>query len=182
MTSKINLFLSQTSAVIACLLFLTCCQSDLENGSQKSNPDSALLQKTLAYHDPEGNWQKLKTRLYLSSADTAGKENTFEIEMDNSTGYFAHISRKDGKEIVKGMSGGKEFYLLDGKQEISAQDREKYDLTPEGVKWVHSFYGYLYGLPMKLTDEGVKTTDAKTNEESGRDKNTESAQMVPEQK
>lgn len=140
------------------LLLLSSCQQEPESNSQ-------LLEKTLAYHDPQGNWPQLKARLYLSSADTAGKENTFEIEMDNSTGYFAHISRKDGKEAVKGIADGKEFYLLDGRQDISAEDREKYDLTPEDLKWVHSFYGYLYGLPMKLTDEGVHVNETADNEE-----------------
>ncbi len=140
------------------LLLLSSCKPE-------TNSDSPLLEKTLAYHDPEGNWQLLKARLHLRSADTAGKETAFEIELDNATGYFAHISRQDGKEAVKGIADGKEFYLLDGRREISAEDREKYDLTPDALKWVHSFYGYLYGLPMKLTDDGVNTTDAADNEE-----------------
>jgi hypothetical protein len=139
-------------------LLLSSCQ-------QEPSVDSELLEKTLAYHDPEGNWPELKTRLYLSSADTAGQENTFEIELDNSTGYFAHISRQDGKEAVKGIADGKEFYLLDGKGDISAEDRKKYGLTPDDLKWVHSFYSYLYGLPMKLTDEGVQVAEAANSEE-----------------
>ena len=139
------------------LLLLSFCQSEPKS-------DSQLLERTLAYHDPDGNWPKLKARLYLSSADTAGRESTFEIKLDNATGYFAHISRQDGKEVVKGTANGKAFYLLNGKLEISAEDREKYDLTPEDLKWVHSFYGYLYGLPMKLTDEGVHATDAANDE------------------
>jgi hypothetical protein len=109
------------------LLLLGACQSGKEF-------DSELLNKTLAYHDPEDNWSKLKTRLNLSSADTEGKEHILEIELDNATGYFAHISRQDGKEVVKGIADGKKFYLLDGKQEISEEDRKKYDLTPESLK------------------------------------------------
>jgi hypothetical protein len=54
------------------LLLLGACQS-------KTASDSELLNRMLAYHDPESNWSKLKTRLYLSSADTAGQEHTFEI-------------------------------------------------------------------------------------------------------
>lgn len=157
MSYKISLYLLHITGLMV-LLLLSFCQS-------KPKVDSELLERTLAYHDPEGNWPQLKTRLYLSSADTAGKEKTFEIEIDNSTGYFAHISRQDGKEVVKGISDGKEFYLLGGKEDISAEDREKYGLTPEAAQRVHSFYGYLYGLPMKLTDDGVNVTDAAKNEE-----------------
>lgn len=140
------------------LLLLGACQS-------KTDPDSGLLDKALSYHDPEGNWSRLKTRLYLSSVDKEGQKNNFEIELDNSTGYFAHITRKHGKEVVKGYADGKAFYLLDGKREISEEDRKKYELTSESLKWVHSFYPYLYGLPMKLTDEGVKITEAEKVEE-----------------
>lgn len=140
------------------LLLLIACQS-------KTDSDSGLLDNALYYHDPEGNWSGLKTRLYLSNVDKAGQKNNFEIELDNSTGYFAHISRRNGKEVVKGYADGKEFYLLDGNQEISKEDRKKYELTPEALEWVHSFYPYIYGLPMKLTDEGVKITEAEKVEE-----------------
>jgi hypothetical protein len=140
------------------LLILCCCKP-------QPKTESLVLQKVLAYHDPENNWPQLKTRLYLSSTDTAGQANTFEIEMDNATGYFCHISRQDGKEVVKGMAAGKPFYLLDGKPEISEEDRKTYNLTPEALKWVHSFYGYLYGLPMKLTDEGTKVPETDTEAE-----------------
>lgn len=140
------------------LLLLNACKS-------KTTSDSELLKKTLAYHDPQGNWSTLKTRLFIISSDTAGQEHAFEIELDNATGYFAHISRQDGKELVKGFADGKEFYLLDGKQEIGEEDRKKYGLTSESLKWVHSFYPYLYGLPMKLTDKGVQATDVAAAEE-----------------
>lgn len=140
------------------LLLLGACQS-------KTDSDSGLLDKALSYHDPGENWSSLKTHLYLSSVNKDGQKNNFEIELDNSTGYFAHISRQNGKEVVKGYADGKEFYLLDGNREISKEDRKKYDLTPESLEWVHSFYPYLYGLPMKLTDEGVKITKIEKVEE-----------------
>ena len=143
---------------IMAFLLLGACQS-------KTEPDTELLKRALSYHDPEESWATLKTRLYLSSADKAGQKQNFEIELDNSTGYFAHISHQDGKEVVKGFANGKEFYLLEGKQEITPEDRKKYKLTPESLKWVHSFYPYLYGLPMKLTDDGVKVTEAGNLEE-----------------
>lgn len=154
---KNNLPLLQITGFMMMVL-LSCCQA---------KPKSEFLQKTLAYHDPEGRWPQLRARLYLSSADTAGQEHTFEIELDNATGYFAHISQQDGKEAVKGMADGKEFYLLDRNPDINAADREKYDLTLKSLKWVHSFYPYLYGLPMKLTDEGVTVTEADQQEELG---------------
>ncbi len=140
----------------ACIFLLSC-------GSQK-NTGQQVLEKSIAYHDPQNNWSKLKTHLYLSSTDTAGKESAFELEMDNATGYFCHISYEDGKEIVKGISKGKEFFLIDGRQDINEEDRKKYELNSESVKWVHNFYGYLYGLPMKLNDKGANISDTVSTE------------------
>ena len=162
MNFKRFLLLPPRILLLACLFLLSVCQQNRETTPQTGQQ---LLQRTLEYHDPNNKWQKFKARLYLSSADTAGKEHTYEIEIDNTTGYFAHISRQDGKEVVKGISDGKEFYLLNGQQEISEADREKYDLTPKSVNWVHTFYGYLYGLPMKLTDEGTIVSEAIREEE-----------------
>lgn len=147
----------QRLILFSSLFLLSYCNSS-------KGPGQKLLDKSIAYHDPEGNWSGLKAHLYLRSTDTAGKENPFELEIDNTAGYFSHITRQDGKEIVKGLSGGKEFYLIDGKSDISEEDRKKYELTPEGVKWVHSFYGYLYGLPMKLKDKGAIVSDTVSTE------------------
>ena len=145
--------------ILLCFLFmLSYCNAPHKPGQQ-------LLDKTIAYHDPQHNWPKFKTHLYLTSTDTAGNESPFEIEMDNAIGYFCHITHEDGNEIVKGLSNGKEFYFINGGNNISGEDRKKYDLTSESVKWVHSFYGYLYGLPMKLMDKGTLVSDTMYSEQ-----------------
>ncbi len=140
-------------------MFMLSCSNPQKNDAQQ------LLEKSISYHDPEGNWSKLKTRLYLSSIDTAGRENPFQLEIDNATGYFCHVTNKDGKEIVKGVSKGNEFFLIDGKADFSEEDKKKYKLNSESAKSVQNFYGYLYGLPMKLTDAGANISDTVSNEE-----------------
>lgn len=140
------------------LFFLSSFTSPYDNGTN-------LLKKTIAYHDPKGNWSKLKTRLYLTNTNSEGKEKNFELEFDNKTGYFCYITRQDGKEIVKGFFKGKEFFLLAGKKEFTAEEEKKYNLTNESVKGIRNFYGYLYGLPMKLMDAGATIKDTVNNED-----------------
>ncbi|HEV8079142.1 MAG TPA: DUF6503 family protein [Chitinophagaceae bacterium] len=129
------------------------------------NAGKNLLKKVIAYHDPKGNWAKLKAKFYLSNTSRDGKENNFELELDNKTGYFCHISHKDGKEIVKGFSNGKEFFLVDNKKDFTEDDKKKYKLNNESVKGIRNFYGYLYGLPMKLKDAGVNVDETVNTEE-----------------
>ena len=137
---------------------MSFCQPSQETNRQTVQP---LLQESITYHDPEGNWQHFKARLYLSHTDTTGKETPFEVEIDNNTGYFSHISHQDEKEIVKGISpDGTAFFLIDGREEISEEEREKYRMTPESVQNTRNFYLHLYGLPMKLTDAGTLVSDS----------------------
>ena len=131
-------------------------------------PESAgkrLLKKTIAFHDAKNNWAKLKARLYLSNTNSEGKEKYFQLEFDNKTGYFCYITTQDGKEIVKGFWEGKEFFSVDGKKDFSKEDQIKYKLTAGSIKGIRNFYGYLYGLPMKLTDAGVNVSDTVVNKE-----------------
>lgn len=124
-----------------------------------------LLKKTIRYHDPNHNWANLKAKLYLTNTNSEGKVNDFELEFDNKTGYFCYINRQDGKEIVKGLLNDKEFFKVDGKKEFSEEDRKKYKLTSESIKSTRNFYGFLYGLPMKLTDAGAIVTKDIANDE-----------------
>ena len=84
-----------------------------------------LLKKTIKDHDPNNNWANLKAKLYLTNTNSEGKENNFELEFDNKTGYFCYINKQDGKEIVKGLLNDKEFFLVDGKKDFSEEDRKK---------------------------------------------------------
>ncbi len=118
----------------------------LSNFKIPDNAGRELLNQTIAYHDPKGNWAKLKARLYLSNTNSTGKENNFELEFDNKTGYFCHISRQDGKEIVKGISNGKEFFSMGGKKDSSEEERKKYKLTI----FMDTCMGFRGGLLMQV--------------------------------
>jgi hypothetical protein len=143
---------------VSCVFLFALCSSP-------ERPGPELLERTIEYHDPERMWNSFQGHLYLSSTDTTGRKSLFELEIDNVKGYFCHITYQNGKEIVKGISGDKEFYLINGNKQISEEDRERYNLNSEAVKWVHRFYGYLYGLPMKLTDKGALVSDTVFSEQ-----------------
>jgi hypothetical protein len=115
-----------------------------------------LVQKSIAYHDPQGHWPTLKTRLFFQSTPAQGPASTFEVELDNATGYFCHISHPGGREVVKGVVNGQEVFLLDGQPDFSAADRKQYRLAAGAAQGARNFYTYLYGLPMKLRDAGTR--------------------------
>jgi len=140
------------------LFFISSCNQTDTTGTE-------LLKKTIAYHDPNGNWGKLKARLYLNSTNSVGEENNYQLEIDNKTGYYCHISREDGKEIIKGFAKDAAFFLVDGKKDFTEEERKKYKLTNESVNGMRNYHVYLYGLPMKLTDAGASVSETVGNDE-----------------
>lgn len=152
-----TLFMKSISTIFG-LFLLSFCQS-CQEADRGAIP--VLLQQSIAYHDPDDNWQHFKARLYFVHTDTTGNKSPFELEIDNNTGYFSHISHQDNKEIVSGISpDGKAFFRIDGRQEISEEEQEKYNLTQESAQGTRNFYLHLYGLPMKLTDVGTLISDS----------------------
>ncbi|QNP54324.1 hypothetical protein H9L05_21070 (plasmid) [Hymenobacter qilianensis] len=115
-----------------------------------------LVQQSIAYHDPQGKWPTLRTRLFFQSTSAAGQASTFEVELDNATGYFCHISHPGGREVVKGVVNGQEVLLLDGQPHFTAAEQKQYRLVAGAVQAARNFYTYLYGLPMKLRDAGTR--------------------------
>lgn len=156
-----NLSHSTTYKSLLPFLRISCFIALLLLGSYQSDTksDSQLLNRTLPYHDPEDNGWQLRTCLYLSHTDTESQAQNFVLELDKAIGNLILISRQYGKEL----------YLLDGKLEINQEDRKKYKLAPEALKRAHSFYPYLYWLPMKLIVDGVNMTEAGNVEEFERE-------------
>jgi len=115
-----------------------------------------LVRLSIAYHDPRGYWPTLRTRLFFQSTTAQDKTSAFEVELDNATGYFCHISHPGGHEVVKGVVNGQEVFLLDGKPDFSEADRKQYRLAAGAALGTRNFYTYLYGLPMKLRDAGTR--------------------------
>lgn len=98
-----------------------------------------VLDKAIQYHDPKGEWSNLQTTLIFRETRPDGSERMAEFELDNRTGKMK-INRND-----------EEIYAVDGNEaEVLAGDYE----ADRGVM-LRNYYLYLWGLPMKLTDEGT---------------------------
>ncbi|MFD2785779.1 DUF6503 family protein [Hymenobacter rubripertinctus] len=119
---------------------------------------SELIRQSIAWHDPQGQWATLRTRLHFRSTNAAGTVSTFAVELDNRTGYFCYISHREDHEIIKAVVAGREVLLLDGRAELSEAERKQYRLGAGMGQTMRNYYTYLYGLPMKLQDAGTLVT------------------------
>ncbi|WP_394974140.1 DUF6503 family protein [uncultured Croceitalea sp.] len=114
-----------------------------------------LLEKAIAFHDPNGNWQSFKgsfkvtmetpnssSRISTIHIDLPREEFVLDVAKDNDT--YAYLIEKDSCSIS-----------LNGSSKISSEDTGRLRLSCERGTMMKDYYTYLYGLPMKLKDSGT---------------------------
>jgi hypothetical protein len=141
---------------IVCFLFIA---SSLFGQVVNDLKGSDLLEKSIQFHDPKGNWDKLHQKFYFHAKepqDTAIYEQMF---LDNRFSFFGHSSKADGKLIEKGIIDTFYFSRIDGDTAMTPELRKKYRLSKRAITAARNSYVFLYGLPMKLKDKGVKVYD-----------------------
>jgi hypothetical protein len=130
------------------LLFLSAINSYAQlTGSQ-------LLDKAIQYHDPNGNWETFQGTLFVTMETPNSSNRDSEIKIDLPKEYFS-------LKWTRGYMGA-EYYLEKGKCQVqfskknpTQEEEKKYRLDCDGAKLYKDYYTYLYGLPMKLKDEGT---------------------------
>ncbi len=124
-----------------------------------------LLDKAIAYHDPNGTWSSFSGNFTVTMSTPDEKERISAITIDLPKEYFQVNASKDGVSISQTVDKGECQLLLNGSSTISEEDQEKYRLTCERATMYKNYYTYLYGLPMKLKDPGT-IIDPKTQKKT----------------
>jgi hypothetical protein len=116
-----------------------------------------LLSRSIAYHDPDGRWDRGAFTITLGESRPDGSVRRTVVRLDNGRGRF-EIERElgDGRRMEAAVVNDTVEVRLDGNAEITAGDRERHRLSPEQLLRTRNYYLYLYGLPMKLRDPGTR--------------------------
>lgn len=126
------------SAIILCSVYSV---------AQKLNA-TAILEKSIQYHDPKGQWSSFNHIMEFVSERPNGPDRKSMVTIDNSRGYFNLA--EDGSEMT---------VIMDECTDIPQGK------TCENMKRTRNYYLYLWGLPMKLKDKGT-VIDQKAKEEN----------------
>ncbi|HRK53867.1 MAG TPA: DUF6503 family protein [Cyclobacteriaceae bacterium] len=108
---------------------------------------AAILEKSIQYHDPKGQWSSFNHEMQFVSERPNGPDRKSIALIDNSKGYF-HLE-ENGNQMTITMDDCTD--IPEGK-------------TCDDVKRTRNYYVYLWGLPMKLKDKGT-VLDEKVMEE-----------------
>lgn len=113
-----------------------------------------LLEKTIAYHDPNGNWKTFEglLNIELEMPDRPARVSQVHIDLPNE---FFSVTVK-GEDKTKRVVNKEECtFTLNGSEAISEEDIKKHRGDCERSTMLKNYYTYLYGLPMKLKDPGT---------------------------
>ncbi len=113
-----------------------------------------LLEKTINYHDPNGNWKTFSDEITVVMTTPNSSKRTSIISIDLPQQYFSVTATKDTVTTTYTLDKGKCQMKYHGKVLDSAEAKEK-KMTCDRATFYKNYYSYLYGLPMKLRDPGT---------------------------
>ena len=125
--------------------------------AQKDLPDArSILQKSIAYHDPQGNWMRFQGTIYLRGSLPSRTPNYSVITFHNEKDIYKATRKINGKMITGGVSQGACFAQINGDSHLSAESVETYHLGCEEILKMRNYHLHMLGMPMKLMERGIK--------------------------
>lgn len=126
-------------------LFLSLCGT---SAFAQSLTAEQILNKSLKYHDPNGEWKTFNHQMSFVSERPSGSDRNSTVNINNNNGLFELTEENNNMRIVMDSC----FLIPAGK-------------SCDQVKRTRNYYVYLWGLPMKLKDVGT-VLDPKVKEEN----------------
>ena len=130
-------------------------------GCNESKPltGTEVVDKSIAYHDPAGQWNSFKGELKINLEYPDGKVRESLIQMDHPQSIFSISEHKGEDHVFRYTDSDTSYVLVNDERVIENDSTRKKGLTNERTILLRDYYGYLYGLPMKLRDEGTVIHD-----------------------
>lgn len=114
-----------------------------------------LLERAIAYHDPENNWSSFKGKMLIEMESPKNSPRNTVIEMKLPKNYFKTTVKKNNYTIESELDNGKCTLKLNGSTSIFPKIKDSLNISCDRAKMMKNYYTYLYGLPMKLKDKGT---------------------------
>lgn len=124
--------------------------------SSTASASKELIERSIAYHDPEGVWETAAVALRLVESRPDRPPRRTEMRLDAGAGRVA-VTRDSGAGAARFEIHGEEIVSrsVDGETTLSEEALAEAGLGAETVRRLRDYYLYLWGLPMKLRDPGA---------------------------
>lgn len=118
-----------------------------------------LLDKAISYHDPNGNWNNFNASFSVRMETPASPSRDSDITINLADEIFNLVATKDSVTTRYTVNKDNCVVALNDSTDISEEIAKKYNLNCERANMYKNYYTYLYGLPMKLRDEGTNINE-----------------------
>lgn len=114
-----------------------------------------LLKKAIEYHDPNGNWSTFNGTLNITMETPKNPDRISTIKINLPQEYF-YVKATQGEKTTEYTVEKNDCKIMfNGKVNISEQELKENKLSCKRANLYKNYYTYLYGLPMKLKDNGT---------------------------
>lgn len=114
-----------------------------------------LLEKAIQFHDPNNNWETFKGELIVTMETPKNGDRVSKINIDLPKQYFSVVAKRDTIITEFIVDKNETSFSLNGDKNPSEETKKKYSINNKRANLYKNYYTYLYGLPMKLKDEGT---------------------------
>lgn len=116
----------------------------------------AILKKSVAYHDPNGNWATFKGELSITMQTPNRPDRHTHLEWDFPREFFKSTVTQGGVTTQSQWEKGRCTHWYENSTSFSDAIAQKHRLNCTITTKMRNYYTYLYGLPMKLKDPGAQ--------------------------
>ena len=115
-----------------------------------------LLNKSIQFHDPNGKWKEVNLMLVIDMETPNNAIRVSRVHIDNRHGLFELRQITNGRETVMKVDALDSCtFTYNYRAPANQEQADSLGLTPDRARRMRNYYSYLYGLPMKLKDQGT---------------------------
>ncbi len=114
-----------------------------------------LLEKSISYHDPNHRWETFKDTLFITMETPNSADRNSKIHIDLAGQYFYVKATKDTISTEYILNKSACSIIFNGFENPPEKLKQEHKLSCKRATMFRNYYTYLYGLPMKLKDEGT---------------------------
>lgn len=143
-------------ATLSIVVGVSAC-ADGESVAERDLDGEALLDRMIAFHDPEDAWSRADLELELEETRPDGPVRSTRLEIHDGAAKTRIETQREGIDVAMDVEGDAVSYTIDGESggNVARELVERLRLGHDQMLRTRNYYTYLYGLPMKLRDPGT---------------------------
>ncbi|HEX5168972.1 MAG TPA: DUF6503 family protein [Cyclobacteriaceae bacterium] len=144
--------------------FVASCNRTSEPSSEnekKSVPFTAseLIDRCIAYHDPQGLWANFAGKLRCVNVRSNVIYDEI-LEINNTTGYYKSSLKAPDAKIIRGIKNNVAFRSVDGDSTLTEKEMQDRGLTDPMIRFWNTVHINHFGLPMEIRKSGISLSDS----------------------